>query len=56
LDEHALEAVHGTSFGIPRKIGAVVEQALTYALFDQKRTVTAEMVPNLSQDIDRFCP
>jgi type II secretory pathway predicted ATPase ExeA len=44
LDEHALEAVHETSFGIPRKIGAVVEQALTYALFDQKRTVTAEMV------------
>lgn len=44
LDEHALEAVHEASFGIPRKIGAVVEQALTYALFDQKRSVTAEMV------------
>ena len=44
LDEHALEAVHQVSFGIPRKIGAIVEQALTYAMFDQKRTVTAEMV------------
>jgi general secretion pathway protein A len=44
LDDHALEAVHQVSFGIPRKIGTVVEQALTYAMFDQKRTVTAEMV------------
>jgi len=44
LDEKALEAVHEISFGIPRKIGTVIEQALTYAMFDQKRTVTAEMV------------
>jgi type II secretory pathway predicted ATPase ExeA len=44
LDEKALEAVHEISFGIPRKIGAVIEQALTYAMFDQKRTVTADMV------------
>jgi general secretion pathway protein A len=29
LDEKALEAVHEVSFGIPRKIGAVTEQALT---------------------------
>jgi len=36
--------VHDLSFGIPRKIGAITEQALTYAMFDQKRTVTAEMV------------
>ena len=35
---------HEVTFGIPRKIGAAVEQALTYALFDQKRSVTAEMV------------
>ncbi len=44
LDDHALEAVHQVSFGIPRKIGTVVEQALTYAMFDQKRTVNAEVV------------
>ncbi len=44
LDEPAMEAVHQVSFGIPRKIGTVVEQALTYAMFDQKRTVTPEMV------------
>ena len=44
LDEAALEAVHQVSFGIPRKIGALVEQALTFAMFDQKRTITAEMV------------
>lgn len=44
LDEKALEAVHEISFGIPRKIGAVTEQALTYAMFDHKRTVTPEIV------------
>jgi type II secretory pathway predicted ATPase ExeA len=44
LDGPALEAVHQVSFGIPRKIGALVEQALTFAMFDQKRTITAEMV------------
>jgi len=44
LDEKALEAVHEVSFGIPRKIGAITEQALTYAMFDQKQTVTADMV------------
>jgi general secretion pathway protein A len=44
LDEHALDAVHQVSFGIPRKIGTITEAALTYAMFDQKRTVTAEMV------------
>ena len=44
LDQQAIEAVHEISFGIPRKIGAITEQALTYAMFDHKRTVTAEMV------------
>lgn len=44
LEEHAFDAVHELSFGIPRKIGAITEQALTYAMFDNKRTVTAETV------------
>jgi type II secretory pathway predicted ATPase ExeA len=44
LDEKALDAVHEVSFGIPRKIGTVTEQALTYAMFDHKRSVTAEIV------------
>jgi type II secretory pathway predicted ATPase ExeA len=44
LDDQAVMAVHELSFGIPRKIGAITEQALTYAMFDQKRTVTADMV------------
>lgn len=44
VHDKALEAVHEISFGIPRKIGAVTEQALTYAMFDHKRTVTPEMV------------
>ena len=44
LDEHAMEAVHEVSFGIPRRIGAITEQAMTYALFAKKRTVSADMV------------
>jgi general secretion pathway protein A len=44
LDEPALEAVHQVSFGIPRRIGTLVEQALTFAMFDHKRTVSPEMV------------
>lgn len=44
LHEKALEAIHEISFGIPRKIGTVTEQALTYAMFDHKRTVTPEIV------------
>lgn len=44
LDQQALQAVHEIGFGIPRKIGTITEQALTYAMFDHKRTVTAEMV------------
>jgi len=44
LDEKALEAVHEVSFGIPRRIGAITEQALTYAMFDQKQTVSADIV------------
>jgi general secretion pathway protein A len=44
LDEAALHAVHELSFGIPRKIGAITEAALTYAMFDHKRSVTAEML------------
>ena len=37
-------AVHEVTFGIPRKIGAITEAALTYAMFDQKHTVTADIV------------
>jgi len=44
FDDKALDCVHEVSFGIPRKIGAVAEAALTYAMFDQKRTVNADIV------------
>jgi type II secretory pathway predicted ATPase ExeA len=44
LDERAVDVVHELSYGIPRKIGAITEQALTYAMFDNKRNVTADMV------------
>jgi type II secretory pathway predicted ATPase ExeA len=44
LDQKALDAIHEVSFGIPRKIGSVTEQALTYAMFDHKRTVSADMI------------
>jgi len=44
LDPKAMDAVFELSFGIPRKIGAITEQALTYAMFDNKRTVTQDMI------------
>jgi len=44
FQDQALRAVYDLSFGLPRRIGAVVNQALTYAMFGQKRTVSAEMV------------
>jgi type II secretory pathway predicted ATPase ExeA len=44
FDDQALQAVHEISFGIPRKIGAITEAALTYAMFDHKRSVTPDMV------------
>jgi len=44
FNDQALLAIHEVSFGIPRKIGAVTEAALTYAMFDQKRSVSPEMV------------
>ena len=44
LAEKTLEVIYEVSFGIPRKIGTVTEQALTYAMFDQKRTVAPEIV------------
>jgi type II secretory pathway predicted ATPase ExeA len=44
LDPKAMNAVFELSFGIPRKIGAITEQALTYAMFDNKRTVTPDMI------------
>ena len=44
LDEPAHRAVYDLSFGIPRRIGTIVTEALTYAMFDQKRAVSAEMV------------
>lgn len=40
----ALVAINEVSFGIPRKIGLIAELALTYAMFDEKRTVDADVV------------
>jgi hypothetical protein len=43
------------TFGIPREIGTLVEQALTYAMLDQKRTVTPDMVLTLSNRKEERC-
>jgi len=40
----ALKAIHDVTFGIPRRIGAVALQALTYAMFADKRRVDADTV------------
>ena len=40
----ALDAMHDLTFGIPRRIGVMASQAMLYAMFDDKRTVDADMV------------
>ncbi len=40
----ALGAVHGQSFGIPRRVGNIATQAMLYAMYDEKRTVDADTV------------
>jgi type II secretory pathway predicted ATPase ExeA len=42
--EDAVAAIHESTYGIPRKIGAIAEQAMTYAMFADKRTVDADRV------------
>jgi len=49
LDQKAMDAIFELSFGIPRKIGSITEQALTYAMFDGKRTVSADMLIKLKR-------
>jgi len=49
LDQMAMDAVFELSFGIPRKIGAITEQALTYAMFDGKRTVSSDLLIKVKQ-------
>ena len=44
FDERAMTALYDVSFGIPLRIGNAALQALTYAMFADRRTVDAEMV------------
>jgi len=44
FSDDALAALYDATFGIPRRIGSVAEQALTYAMFADKHTVDADMV------------
>jgi general secretion pathway protein A len=41
--DDALAAIHELTFGIPRRIGALAQQALHYAMFAEKRTVDADI-------------
>jgi general secretion pathway protein A len=42
--DDALSAIHEVSYGIPRRIGRTAEQALTYAMFADKKTIDADMI------------
>lgn len=42
--DEALDAIHEYSYGFPRLIGNISEEALTYAMFCDKKTVDADMV------------
>ena len=44
FDERAMHALYDVSYGIPRRIGNAAIQALTYAMFADKRAVDPEMV------------
>jgi type II secretory pathway predicted ATPase ExeA len=44
FDEGGLSALHQVTYGLPRKLGTVAEQAMTFAMFDGKRSVDAEVV------------
>jgi type II secretory pathway predicted ATPase ExeA len=44
FDDGSMAAVHDVTFGIPRRIGTVAIQALTYAMFAGLRSVDAEVV------------
>jgi general secretion pathway protein A len=47
--DDALGALHELSFGIPRRIGTMAEDALTAAMFAGKRTVDADLVLTIKQ-------
>lgn len=42
--DDAMAAIHEYSYGFPRLIGNICEEALTYAMFCDKKTVDADMV------------
>jgi type II secretory pathway predicted ATPase ExeA len=42
--DDALAAIHQLSYGIPRLVGNICEEALTYAMFCNEKTVDADMV------------
>jgi general secretion pathway protein A len=42
--DDAYSAIHEIPYGIPRLIGNICEESLTYAMFADKKTVDADMV------------
>lgn len=42
--DDAYAAIHEISYGIPRLIGNICEESLTYAMFSDQKTVNADMV------------
>ena len=44
FSDDAYSAIHDISFGIPRLIGNICEESLTYAMFADQKTVNADMV------------
>jgi type II secretory pathway predicted ATPase ExeA len=44
FSQDALKAVYEVSYGIPRRIGAACETALTFAMLEDKKTIDADLV------------
>ena len=50
--EDALSAIREYSYGFPRLIGNICEEALTYAMFCDQKTVDADMILKIKSNVD----
>ncbi len=54
FNDAALAAIQEYSFGFPRLIGNICEEALTYAMFCDKNTVDADMILKIKTNGDKL--
>ena len=52
FNDDALAAIREYSYGFPRLIGNICEEAMTYAMFCDKKTVDADMILKIKTTAD----